>query len=526
MPIWKKRPAAGEVPPHLSKNLISYVGWVISCAVFTLMSILIAADIIFHKEEPYNSLVTYMILPGVLMSGIMMILGGILLEWRRRHKAKPGEYPALPVIDINQGWQRRRVTIGLMIATLFFGLSAIGTYRAYHFTESPTFCGLVCHQVMRPEHTAYQYSAHARVSCAECHIGSGAEWYVKAKFSGLRQVWAMATHTYHTPIETPVKNLRPAQGTCEQCHWPEKFSDSLEKTIWHFSPDEANTAVRYNLLLKVGGGVPEAGMGHGIHWHINPQVTVRYWARDRQRLDIPYIEVRNGKNPPRVYRTPDCPDPLPKGAELRRMDCIDCHNRPAHIYRSPRQLVDLSLANGILDTSLPYLKRYATDLLEQRYPDTPAAMTAIAKGFEEKYQGRSQGPRGKELLQRNVDWLQTLYKRNFFPEQGVDWRAYPNHLGHYEFPGCMRCHDDKHQSADKHTIPSNCNLCHEFLDQAEGEAAFGPITYHGGPFQHPRKLGDIWKGHNCADCHGILPAKHEGKPEPGQVAKATAPAHP
>jgi hypothetical protein len=382
-----------------------------------------------------------------------------------------------------------------------FALSAIGGYRAYHFTESPTFCGQVCHMVMKPEHTAYQYSSHARVACAECHIGEGADWYVKSKMSGLRQVWAVATHTYHTPIKTPVENLRPARETCEQCHWPEKFSDSMEKVFWHFSPDQSNTATRTNLLLKVGGAVPES-VGHGIHWHIGRAVSVRYWARDRARLDIPWIEVKVADGAPRVYKSDDCPPELPKDAEIRTMDCIDCHNRPAHIYRSPHQLVDSSMASGVLDPSLPFLKRYAVDLMARTYKDTPTALKTIETELHDKYKGQAPGPRGQELVQKNIDWLKNLYQRSFFPEQGVDWRHYPNHLGHFEFPGCFRCHDEKHKSADGRTISNDCRMCHEFLDQAEGEAAYGPITYHGGPYRHPRSLGEIWKGHNCHDCHG------------------------
>jgi len=491
------------IPPPLSRNAISFLGWIVSCVLFFTMLILIGSDILFHKSSPYNSLITYLVLPGMLAGGVGLIFLGMALEWYRRHKAAPGEYPRLPVIDVNQGWQRWRILIGLALGSMFFAISAIGTYRAYHFTESPTFCGRICHQVMKPEYTAYQYSSHARVSCAECHIGAGADWYVKSKLSGLHQVYAVLTGTYHLPIKTPIDNLRPARETCEECHWPEKFSDSLEKVIWHFSPDQANTATRYNLLLKVGGAVPGGGPGRGIHWHIGHDVSVRYWARDHARQDIPWVEVSMGAKPPRVYRGPDCPDPLPKGAEIRTMDCIDCHNRPAHIFRSPRQLVDFFMGNRILDTALPYLKRYATEILSRPYRDTPTALATIASELKAKYQGQALGTRGQALVALNTDMLQQLYERNFFPEQGVDWRQYPVNIGHFEFPGCTRCHDERHKSTDGRTISNDCRMCHEFLDQAEGEAAFGPITYQGGPFRHPRNLGEIWKGHNCNDCHGL-----------------------
>ncbi|MBI5154558.1 NapC/NirT family cytochrome c, partial [Candidatus Poribacteria bacterium] len=408
-------------------------------------------------------------------------------------------------------WQRRRITLGLTGLAIVFTLSAVGTYQAYHFTESPEFCGQVCHMVMKPEYTAYQYSSHAHVRCAECHIGSGADWYVKSKMSGLRQVWAVATKSYKLPIETPVHNLRPARETCEECHWPGKFSGSMEKEIWHFSPDQTNSPMRYNLLMKVGGGEPEVGQGHGIHWHINSDVKVRYWSPDRQRMTIPWVEVTVGDQPPKVFKTGDCPDPLPDGAEIRVMDCIDCHNRPSHVYRSPRQLLDHSFSTRILDSSLPFLKRYSTELLETEYPDTPTALQTIDKALREKYADRMAGVRGKELVEKNIALLQTVYQRNFFPEQGVSWREYPSHLGHFEFPGCYRCHDDKHLTETKEYISNDCTLCHKLVDQAEGEAAFDEPVFRTGPFQHPRNLGTIWEGRNCTDCHGLAQEKGEAK---------------
>ena len=60
---------------------------------------------------------------------------------------------------------------------------------------------------MHPEFTAYQASPHARVACVECHVGSGASWYVKSKLSGARQVYYTALGTYPRPIPTPVHNL-------------------------------------------------------------------------------------------------------------------------------------------------------------------------------------------------------------------------------------------------------------------------------------------------------------------------------
>ena len=169
---------------------------------------------------------------------------------------------------------------------MFIMLSAVGSYRAYEFTDSTTFCGQLCHTVMHPEDIAHDHSAHARVSCVECHVGSGASWYVKSKMSGLRQVVKTVLNTYPRPIETPVANLRPASQTCEQCHWPRRFWGAQLKVFNHFASDEANTPRQVRLLIKTGGGDPNSGQeAAGIHWHMNIANKIEYRS-DPKRQNI------------------------------------------------------------------------------------------------------------------------------------------------------------------------------------------------------------------------------------------------
>ena len=105
----------------------------------------------------------------------------------------------------------------LSFVVIFSLISAVGSYQAYEFTDSVQFCGQLCHTVMHPEFTAYQASPHARVACVDCHVGSGAGWYVKSKLSGARQVYYTALGTYPRPIPTPgrttcVLRRRPASS--------------------------------------------------------------------------------------------------------------------------------------------------------------------------------------------------------------------------------------------------------------------------------------------------------------------------
>src|SRR6185295_7121108 len=211
---------------------------------------------------------------------------------------------------------RDRKMMGLFLtgSVLFLLLSAVGSYHTYQFTESVQFCGQACHTVMKPELVTYQHGSHARVACVECHIGPGAEWFVKAKISGLYQVYAVAFDKYPRPVPTPIKNLRPAQETCEQCHWPQKFVGNLDKTYSYFLGEETNTPYSIRLTMKVGGGDPTHGPVGGIHWHMNVGNKVEYiatkldtnhvWVADEMRQSIPWVRVVDKQGVVTEYRSP------------------------------------------------------------------------------------------------------------------------------------------------------------------------------------------------------------------------------
>ena len=216
------------------------------------------------QPSPYIGILAYMVAPGFLVLGLILIPIGMVIERRRRLRAV-GAPPHFPKLDLNNPAQRSTVAFVLSFVVIFALVSAVGSYKAYEFTDSVDFCGQLCHTVMHPEFTAYQASPHARVACVECHVGSGASWYVKSKLSGMRQVYYTALGTYPRPIPTPVQNLRPAQQTCEQCHWPKKFWGAQLKTFTHYGTDEQNTPRVIRMLIKTGGGDPSAGPGRRRH---------------------------------------------------------------------------------------------------------------------------------------------------------------------------------------------------------------------------------------------------------------------
>ncbi len=155
-------------------------------------------------------------------------------------------------------------------------ISSIGSYEAFHYTESVEFCGKFCHKVMKPEYITYHGSSHERVACVECHVGSGASWYVKSKLSGLYQVYSVLAKKYPQPIPTPIANLRPARETCEECHWPEKFYDHKFSVKHSFLSDEENTERIINMQIKTSTKLVMGELEKGIHQHISPNVRIEY----------------------------------------------------------------------------------------------------------------------------------------------------------------------------------------------------------------------------------------------------------
>jgi hypothetical protein len=63
--------------------------------------------------------------------------------------------------------------------------------------------------------------------------------------------------------------------------------------------------------------------------------------------------------------------------------------------------------------------------------------------------------------------LTTIHNQNVFPKMNVGWGTYPTHLGHTDFPGCFRCHDDEHETEDGQVISQDCSTCHTLLAMEE-----------------------------------------------------------
>lgn len=484
-------------------NIRSLLGAGLALLSFGLIVFLFVLEIFATHPKAYMGVIIFVILPGFMVIGLCIVAWGIWREHKRKLAGKTTE-EHLPVIDLNNPRHRTAFVFISVGTILFLALSAFGSFKAYEYTDSDQFCGEMCHSVMHPEYTAYQNSPHARVGCAQCHIGSGAEWFVKAKISGSYQVYSVLFNKYSKPIATPIENLRPAQQTCEQCHWPKHFFSEKQQVKDYYISDEKNTKWRLNLLMKIGGGNIDHGPQNGIHWHMNINNEITYAPIDRERLVIPWVKAKSRDGKETVYRSTEVKitDEQLNEVEKRRMDCIDCHNRPTHIYHHPSESVNQSISAGGIDVGLPFIKNVAVKSLQMPYGSTTGAIDSIKTLMTAFYATNypDVAKNKKSNIEQAITEVQGIYSRNFFPEMGVTWRKFNDNIGHMYYPGCFRCHDGKHVNEEGKVLSRDCNVCHTLLAQTfENDPP--EMSLKGVEYRHPVEVDKAWQEMNCWDCH-------------------------
>jgi len=498
-------PRGPAVHPYrgLARNFTSLIGAALAAISLANIVFLVLVSWISSQPSPYLGILAFLVFPAFLILGLLLVPAGMWLERRRRRKRMPGEISKFPQIDLNRPAQRNALAFFVASSAVFLLLSAVGSYRAYEFTDSVEFCGQLCHAVMAPEYTAYLRSPHARVPCVDCHVGPGAGGYVRSKLSGSYQVYAVVFNKYPRPIPTPVVNLRPAQETCERCHWPSKFYGAQLKVFYHYAPDEKNTPRQIRMLINVGGAEPSAGLPSGIHWHMNLANQITYIATDAARQVIPWVQAKDMQGKVTIYTAKDSrlSSEQVNQAEKRRMDCIDCHDRPSHIFTPPDRSVDESLQAGRIDASLPFIKQEAVTVLSNTYATAAEAQTQIASEIRQFYQSKypQVDQAQSQSIETAVSDVRKIYQSTIFPAMKTDWRSHPDNVGHLYSPGCFRCHDGQHTSAEGKVIPKDCNTCHTVQAQLEGAATLQVPAPPTG-FSHPVDIGDLTQV-NCSDCH-------------------------
>ena len=449
---------------YLGRNRLTLTGAVLTTsAALTLLGFWGLEIVRAGPIHPYAGIALFMILPAIFLFGLsLMPIGGALRRRAlRRVSGLPSEYPR---VDLGSPLLRRAALLVAALSLVNVLILGVATYRGVEYMDSTQFCGKTCHNVMTPEFTAHKVSTHSSLECVDCHIGSGASSFVRAKVSGVRQVFAVTLNTYSRPIPSPVHQLRPAREICERCHARDRARGERLVVRRKFADDEKNTPSTTVLLMKIGGN----GSGiHGRHLAEASSITFESTGRQRQSIADVVLEDAHGRV---TFVAPADPAAKTAGArERRRMDCLDCHNRPAHTLQQPDRALDEALAGGRISPDLPFVKKKALEALKAGSPGRPTSAERIGAALTAYY--RDSYPAVFAARRADVESavraVKEIYERNVFPDMNVTWGAYPNNLGHDDFPGCFRCHDGNHKSKDGRVITAECDSCHTVLAQDE-----------------------------------------------------------
>ena len=447
---------------RLIRSPISVTGMVLTTISAVLFLVVFLADLFGLHTNPYIGIVFFLILPAVFLAGLALIPIGVWIERRRRAAGKAPTAAQWPRIDLNDPAQRTAAVIVFALTMANVVIVSLAAYRGVEYMDSVQFCGQACHTVMRPEFVAHEGGPHAHVKCVECHIGPGASSFARSKLSGTRRLLAVVRHTYSRPIVASASQLLSARETCEQCHWPEQFHGDKIRRVSEYADDEKNTESVTTLHVHVGGGDGRRGTATGIHWHMNVANEIEYIAVDRERQTIPYVRMKDREGVVREFVIPGTTaEQLSKG-ERRRMDCMDCHNRPSHaIAATPERAVNETMARGGIPRTLPFIHREAVKLLKASYPSQEAGVAEISRTLRGFYGTQPQAAAARAPdVELAVDAIQGAYRRNVFPEMNLKFGTYANNIGHVDSAGCFRCHDDNHMSKDGKKIGQDCETCH------------------------------------------------------------------
>ena len=97
--------------------------------------------------------------------------------------------------------------------------------------------------------------------------------------------------------------------------------------------------------------------------------------------------------------------------------------------------------------------------------DPPGDWTTITIDTDETtWPDLDVSPDGQTIV---FSMLGDIYSVNVFPNMGVGWDTYPDHIGHEQSDGCLRCHKRSMRTADREQVSNDCETCHIVLAEEE-----------------------------------------------------------
>jgi hypothetical protein len=429
--------------PGAARNPVSLLGMAVATAMAVLFVVLFLLELFGYLTNPYIGLLVFVAVPACFVLGLLLIPIGAW--WTTRRRPPSSAPPDWPVVDLRNAHTRTVVLSVFALTIVNVVIVSLAAYGGVHHMESTAFCAQTCHTTMEPQAVAHAFWPHANVACTACHVGPGAGAFVEGKLAGTRQLFQVITGRVPRPVTPPDRLIQPALVTCLECHSNQRGSGDTLRAMREYASDEANTETVTTMRMHVGA----------IHRHLNLEID--YPADDQRKDVVSWVRVRYPDGAQREFRTGQAGEV--EGQQIRRMDCLDCHNRPAHTFSfTPERAVDAALARGQIPRELAFVRQQALVAVAGTYPDRAAALEAIAAHLRDFYASRPATE--NRLLERAVAGTQTVWAQNVFPAMSVRWGTYPNALGHVDTPGCFRCHDDGHKAADGAVISQDCELCH------------------------------------------------------------------
>ncbi len=498
--------------PVIFYNPITLIGATMIIISIILDLLLVFIGFFLSDVNPYLGIFSYIVLPAFILFGLILIFVGAIIENRKILSAKVKD-KRLPIIDLNNAKHQIALLLFSGGTIIVIVLLLYGLFQTYKYTDTSEFCGTVCHEVMQPQFVTYSNSPHSNVPCVKCHIDNDAKWYIRSKVGGVKQVVSVLFDRYPRPIPTPLGALRPSQKSCEKCHWPKFFHNDQKVFKKYYLSDKENSEYKISYLLKISGSKGDFGKHGGIHHAMVVSNDIYYLPLDSSRNVIPWIKVISKiDGTERVYRdtTIKFDESLITDGRVRKFDCIDCHNRPSHIFTNPYTLVNKKIASGEISRTLPCIKKVAIQALESytfsRETSEKDIRTFITRYYKNNYPELLD--KRKKDIDRAIYAINEIYLHYYFPKMKANWKKYDNHLGHIYSPGCFRCHDNKHVSNDNKVITNDCNVCHTVIyqklpNQESEHSVFGLKFKHPGGF-------DVTDGTKmCYDCHDKNPSKRK-----------------
>ena len=505
--ITKLEDDEGRPHPRPIDNWRSVIGAVIAAVGGTATTFLLVIDLLTEEATGYAGLA---LLPPILVFwvGCGFVVAGWMREKRRQRR---GEFSSfIDHIDFDpllfvRTTGRLVLLLGVSLATVALLVAGAGSVAVVEFTESNTFCSDVCHAVMGPEAAAYETAAHSQIACVECHVGDGAEGFMQAKIGGLRQLWAISTGTVQRPIPTPIHSTSINRELCERCHSPDRNIGYKALTRDYYLNGMEDAAIELAMVVKVGGASEGLIKGGGIHYHMLIAEKIEYVARDPQRQEVAWIRVSDTDGGVREYA--DRRNPLTNdekaSLEMRAMECIDCHSRPAHAFRSPVEMVNEAIQTKRLPGDLYYIKEAGVRALDGEYDSVDEAMAGIETTVREYYDYEDPDvlEDRPDDIAAAIEVLRAIYRKTIFPDMKADWTTHPNNIGHTDSLGCFRCHNSEMVDRDGTAVFSDCTGCHAILAQ-DREAIKTMADFDSGMgFSHPQDGKAFEEFKFCSECH-------------------------